>query len=71
MEPRLDKEVMLETFRLLSFQLPWWLILHGLLTIYAAANWSKWAWAFVRVPGLFLMLALASIFAEAAVLRAN
>jgi intracellular septation protein A len=69
MNPQLDKETVSETFRLLSFQLPWWLVLHSLLTIYAAANWGKWAWAFVRVPGFILMLILASGFAQAAVLR--
>lgn len=71
MNPQLEKESMLETFRLLSFQLPWWLILHSLLTIYAAANWGKWAWAFVRVPGFIIMLILASACAQTAAMRGN
>ncbi|HKP95373.1 MAG TPA: septation protein IspZ [Fibrobacteria bacterium] len=71
MNPQLDKETMVETFRLLSFQLPWWMILHSLLTVYAAANWGKWAWAFIRIPGFILMLMLASGFAQATVLRGN
>ena len=40
-------------------------------TIYAAANLSKWAWAFVRVPGLIIILVVAFAFAEAGVLQAN
>jgi intracellular septation protein A len=71
MNPQLDKEVVSETFRVLSAQMPWWLILHSLLTIYAAANWSKWAWAFIRIPGFILCMGVAAIFAEAAVLRGN
>jgi hypothetical protein len=71
LNPQLEKEMVLETFRLMSFQLPWWLVLHSLLTIYAAANWGKWAWAFVRVPGFILMLMLASGFAQAAVMRGH
>jgi intracellular septation protein A len=67
--PQLQKESVVETFRLLSFQLPWWMILHSLLTFYAAANWGKWAWAFIRVPGFILMLMLASGFAQAAAMR--
>ena len=71
MNPQLDVETVSETFRILSFQLPWWLVLHSLFTIYAAANWSKWAWAFVRIPGFILMLILASAFAQAVVMRGN
>jgi intracellular septation protein A len=67
--PQLNKEIITETFRLLSYQLPAWLILHALLTVYAAANWSKWAWAFVNVPGLIIVLALAFAFAEVGVLK--
>jgi hypothetical protein len=54
----------------LSYQLPAWLILHSLFTIYAASNWGKWAWALVRVPGFVLTLMLASAFAQAAVIQA-
>ena len=68
--PALDKEVVAETFRVLSYQLPAWLILHSLVTLYAAANWGKWAWACVRVPGFILTLILASAFAQAAVIQA-
>jgi intracellular septation protein A len=66
--PGLDKEMLTETFRVLSSQLPAWLVLHSLLTIYAAVNWSKWAWAFVSVPGLFIMMFLSFAFAQASVL---
>ncbi len=69
--PQLDKGIVVETFRVLSFQLPVWLVLHSLLTIYAAANWSKWAWAFVRLPGLVIMIVLAFACAEAGVLHGN
>lgn len=67
--PRLNKEIITETFRVLSFQLPAWLILHALLTVYAAANWSKWAWAFVNLPGLIIVLMLAFAFAEVGALK--
>jgi intracellular septation protein len=69
--PQLDKAMVQETFRVLSYQLPAWLLLHSLLTIYAAANWGKWAWAFVRVPGLIIAMVLGFAFAEATVLRAQ
>lgn len=69
--PRLNKEIITETFRVLSFQLPAWLILHALLTVYAAANWSKWAWAFVNLPGLLIVLMLAFAFAEVGVLKGS
>ena len=67
--PQLDKETVREVFRVLSFQLPAWLLLHSLLLIYAAANWGKWAWASVRVPGLIIAYVLAFAFAEATVLK--
>lgn len=69
MDPRLTEETVAEMLRLLSFQLPWWLILHALLTIYAAANWGKWIWALVRVPGFVIMLLLASAFTQGAVIE--
>ena len=71
LNPALQKETVAETFRVLSYQLPAWLILHSLITIYAAANWGKWAWASVRVPGFILALVLASAFAQAAVFQAG
>lgn len=69
--PQLNKEMITETFRVLSFQLPAWLILHALLTVYAAANWGKWAWAFVNLPGLIIVLCLAFAFAEVGVLKGS
>ena len=69
--PQLNKDMITETFRVLSFQLPAWLILHALLTVYAAANWGKWAWAFVNVPGLIIVLCLAFAFAEVGVLKGS
>ncbi|MEO6097195.1 MAG: hypothetical protein ABIW76_16555 [Fibrobacteria bacterium] len=67
--PELNKDILVETLRVASYQLPAWLILHALLIVYAAANWGKWAWAFVCVPGLFLAMILGLAFAEASVLR--
>jgi intracellular septation protein A len=66
LQPALKPEAISEMLRLLSYNLPWWLLLHALLTVYAAANWGKWAWAFVRVPGFLIMLFLASEFSQAA-----
>ncbi len=68
MNPKLEPEFVGEIFRVLSYQLPAWLILHALITIYAAANWNKWAWAAVRVPGLILTLFIALAFAEIGVI---
>ena len=69
MNPALDKDMVAEMLRVLSLQLPWWLLLHSLFTIYAAANWSKWAWAFVRIPGFFVALFMAANFAGAAAMH--
>lgn len=67
LDPRLTPDLVAEMLRVLSFQLPWWLLLHALFTLYAAANWGKWAWALVRVPGFLLALLLASAMAQGAV----
>ncbi len=69
LNPVLDKATIAEMFRVLSYQLPGWLILHSLLTIYAAANWSKWVWGFVRLPGLFIALMFAYGFALGAAIN--
>ncbi len=63
--PALSVDTLSELLRVLSYHLPFWLVLHGLLTIYAAANWSKWAWVAVRIPGFFVMFFLAANFAAA------
>lgn len=68
LDPRLTTESVAEMLRLLSFHLPWWLILHALFTIFAAANWGKWSWAMVRVPGFLFMLLLASSFTQGTVI---
>jgi len=67
--PRLDRVSVAATFRVMSVHLPGWLVLHSLLTFSAAANWGKWAWAFVRIPGFILMLIVASAFAQSSILR--
>lgn len=69
LDPSLTRDSVAEMLRVLSFYLPWWLILHALATVYAAANWGKWAWAFIRVPGFVIMLFLASGFAQAAAMQ--
>lgn len=68
LDQRLTTEMVAEMLRLLSFHLPWWLLLHALLTIFAAANWGKWSWALVRVPGFLFMLLLASSFTQGTVI---
>ncbi len=60
LKPELTRELVTEMLRLMSQQLPWWLIVHSVVTIYAAANWGKWVWVFVRIPGFFLMLFFAA-----------
>lgn len=69
LDPRLTKDTVAEMLRLLSFQLPWWLLLHALFTIFAAINWSKWTWALVRVPGFLFTILLASAFTQGAVME--
>jgi hypothetical protein len=65
LNPEVDPEQLSELLRVLSLHLPFWLILHALLTIHAARHWSRWAWAMVYVPGLvaatFLSLISAGI----------
>jgi hypothetical protein len=67
--PELDREQLSEMLRVLSLHLPFWLIFHSLLTLYAARYWSRWAWAAVYVPGLFAVLILAMISAQIALGR--
>ncbi len=61
MNPEIGQAQWAEFFRLLSLQLPIWLLLHAVLTIHAAAHWSRWAWGMVYVPGLFAALFLAML----------
>ena len=68
LDPRLTPDTVAEMLRLLSLQLPWWLLLHALFTLFAAINWSRWTWALVRIPGFLLMIMLASGFIQGAVL---
>jgi intracellular septation protein A len=65
MNPEVDKEQLSEFFRVLSLQLPIWLIAHAALTVHAAARWSRWAWGLVYLPGLFAAFILAAFFAQA------
>jgi intracellular septation protein A len=69
LEPSLTEDLVAEMLRLLSFQLPWWLLLHALFTFYAAVNWGKWAWALVRVPGMLAAIVLAGAFTQGAVVE--
>lgn len=69
LDPRLTEDLVAEMLRLLSFQMPWWLLLHALFTFYAAVNWGKWAWALVRVPGFLAAVFLASGFTQGAVIE--
>jgi hypothetical protein len=68
LDPRLTPDTVAEMLRLLSLQLPWWLLLHALFTLFAAINWGRWTWAVVRVPGFLFMIMLASGFIQGAVL---
>lgn len=67
LNPKLDKEQMAETLRVLSLHMPLWLILHAWLTIHAAGRWSRWAWAMVYVPGMFVAIFLAIFTAQLAI----
>jgi hypothetical protein len=69
MNPDLDPEQLGDLLRVLSLHLPFWLILHSLLTIYAARHWSRWAWAMVYVPGLLVAMVLAMVSAQIAMSR--
>lgn len=61
MNPELEPGQLNELLRLLSLHVPFWLILHSLLTIHAARHWGRWAWAVVYVPGLVAAMMLAII----------
>ncbi|MFC1586658.1 septation protein IspZ [Fibrobacterota bacterium] len=56
MNPVLTEGAIIRMLSALNSQLPWWLLAHSALTVWAAARWSKWAWFTVRVPGFYLML---------------
>ena len=68
--PEVDKAQLTEFLRVMSLQLPVWLILHGVLTIHAAARWSRWAWGVVYVPGMIAALIMAGISAGITALQA-
>ena len=69
--PEIDKAQFTEFLRVLSFQLPVWLILHGVMTIHAAARWSRWAWGLVYVPGMIAALIMACVSAVVTALQAQ
>jgi intracellular septation protein A len=69
MNPEMDQAQLGELFRVLSLHLPVWMILHAFLTIHAARNWGRWAWALVYIPGLFVAFILAVVSAQAAMGR--
>jgi hypothetical protein len=69
MNPELDRVQLAEMLRVLSLHMPFWLILHSLLTIHAARHWSRWAWALVYAPGLVVAMVLAMISALIAIAR--
>jgi hypothetical protein len=66
MNPELDKDQLADFFRVLSLHLPVWMVLHAFLTFHAARYWSRWAWALVYLPGLFVAFVLAAISAQIA-----
>lgn len=64
MNPALDPATVTESLRILSLHMPLWLVIHAAITIYAAARWSRYAWAIVYIPGLFAAIFLAIITAQ-------
>ena len=58
--PVLNEKMLASMLTAVNTQLPWWLIIHSGLTIYAARKWNKWVWVSIRVPGFYLMLFVAT-----------
>jgi intracellular septation protein A len=67
--PEIKPESMQEVIRVFSQQFPFWLIIHSLLVIYAAVNWSNKAWVWVRVFGFFLVTFLSFYFSGLGVIE--
>ncbi|MBW8888100.1 MAG: hypothetical protein JF616_10130 [Fibrobacteres bacterium] len=67
MNPEMDKDQLSDFLRVLSLHVPVWMVLHAFLTVHAARYWSRWAWALVYLPGLFVALILAAISAQVAI----
>lgn len=66
-----DRQALFEgTMRVLSRDFIFWFLLHAVLTAYAAVRLSKWWWFAIRVPGLYLMLFLATFIAVRGVIPA-
>jgi len=59
MNPALNERIVTAFLRTANSHLPWWLLAHSALTIYAAAKWNKWLWMTIRVPGFYAMLFVA------------
>ena len=66
LNPEMDREQLAEFLRMLSLHLPFWLILHAILTFHAARHWSRWAWALAYLPGLLAAIILAAFSAREA-----
>jgi len=56
-----SEEWLAHYFTVVNQQLPWWLIGHSVLVIYAALKWNKWLWMAIRVPGFYVMLMIAGV----------
>ena len=69
MNPALNEALLERLLTALNAQMPWWLLLHSFITIYAAARWNKWIWVAIRVPGFYTVLFLTGQTAIASVLR--
>jgi len=59
-----SKHFLLAYIKALSRDMSWWLLLHALLTAFAAWRLSKWWWLVISVPGLILIVFLAAIVAR-------
>jgi len=46
----------------LSVSLPFFIILHSSLTIYAAKKWTTWAWLFIRISNPYVEMLILSFY---------
>ena len=56
MNPMMTVEILKVYLGKINNQMPFWLLLHAGVTLWAAFKWNKWVWAAIRVPGFYLLL---------------
>ncbi len=60
--PNLDVNLFKLMLDKLSFSLPFFIILHSAVAIYAAKFWNRWIWAFLRISNPFFEVIILSAY---------